>query len=83
MHSPKPKLPRSTSFTQQRLRGLACVALCLLLAACGFRLKGVSPLPFTTIYTNIPDNSAFGANMRRAIVASSPRTRFVSEPADA
>ncbi|MGP1613817.1 MAG: LPS-assembly lipoprotein LptE [Pollutimonas bauzanensis] len=65
------------------MRGLACVALCLLLAACGFRLKGVSPLPFTTIYTNIPDNSAFGANMRRAIVASSPRTRFVSEPADA
>jgi LPS-assembly lipoprotein len=59
------------------------VALCALLAACGFRLKGVAPLPFTTIYTNIAENSAFGAGLRRAIVASSPSTRFVSEPADA
>jgi len=65
------------------LRVLACIALCALLAACGFRLKGVSPLPFTTIYTNIAENSAFGAGLRRAIVASSPSTRFVSEPADA
>lgn len=65
------------------VRGLACIALCLLLAACGFRMKGVSPLPFTTLYTNIAENSEFGAGLRRAVVASSPATRFVDEPADA
>lgn len=68
---------------QPALRVLACVALCALLTACGFRLKGASPLPFTTIYTNIAENSAFGAGLRRAIVASSPGTRFVAAPADA
>jgi LPS-assembly lipoprotein len=65
------------------LRLLACVALCGLIAACGFRMKGPSQLPFTTLYTNIAENSAFGANIRRAIVANSPGTRWVTEPADA
>jgi LPS-assembly lipoprotein len=59
------------------------MAILLLLTACGFKLKGVSPLPFATLYTNIAENSAFGAGIRRAIIASSPRTRFVEEPADA
>lgn len=67
----------------QWLHMFVCLALCLLVAACGFRMKGVAPLPFDTLYTNIADNSAFGANLRRAIVASSPHTRFVSEPGDA
>lgn len=67
----------------QWLRVALCVALCILLVACGFRMKGVAPLPFSTIYTNIPENSAFGANIRRAITASSPHTRFVSNPQDA
>ena len=62
---------------------LSICLLCLLLAACGFRLKGASPLPFDTLYSNISENSAFGANLRRAIVASSPHTRFVSDPSDA
>lgn len=83
MHSPThPLFPLSWP-SQRCWRGLACVALCVLLAACGFRIKGVSPLPFTTVYTNITENSAFGASMRRAVVASSPHTRFVDEPADA
>ncbi len=82
MHSPTLK-PSFTLSTQHCLRGLACMTIFLLLAACGFKLKGVSPLPFTTLYTNIAENSAFGAGMRRAIVASSPRTRFVEEPAEA
>lgn len=77
-------MPTSRPYAPQpALRALACMALCVLLAACGFQLKGVAPLPFTTIYTNIAENSAFGAGLRRAIVASSPDTRFVSEPADA
>ncbi|RTZ42538.1 hypothetical protein EKL30_12630 [Candidimonas sp. SYP-B2681] len=82
MQSPTLK-PSLTLSTQHCLRGLACIAIFLLLAACGFKMKGVSPLPFTTLYTNIGQNSAFGAGMRRAIIASSPRTRFVEEAADA
>ncbi|TAM89914.1 MAG: hypothetical protein EPN41_02760 [Candidimonas sp.] len=58
-------------------------ALCLLLAACGFHLRGTAPLPFDTIYTNIAQNSDFGARLRRAIVASSPKTHFVDSPKDA
>src|SRR5690606_18670378 len=78
---PKPTL--SAWFAQYPLRGLLCIALCLLLAACGFKMKGPSPLPFKTIYTNIAENSEFGASLRRAIVASSPGTRFVTEPSEA
>src|SRR5690606_35613018 len=65
------------------LRGLACVLLLAVLAACGFRLKGTSPLPFDTLYTNINENSAFGADLRRLIVATSPNTRFVDDVAQA
>ncbi|HEY9572493.1 MAG TPA: LPS assembly lipoprotein LptE [Pusillimonas sp.] len=68
---------------QRYLPRLASVALCLFLTACGFHLKGISPLPFNTIYTNIEENSEFGSGLRRAIVASSPATRFVAEPAQA
>lgn len=62
---------------------LLLAALCCALAACGFRLKGETPLPFAALYTNIAENSAFGAAMRRAIVASSPGTRLVSSPEEA
>ncbi|HEY9278458.1 MAG TPA: LPS assembly lipoprotein LptE [Eoetvoesiella sp.] len=83
MHSLQPRQSLLTLSSQAWLRGLACVLLCILLTACGFRLKGVDPLPFDTLYTNIEENSAFGAKIRRAIVASSPNTRFVSDPAQA
>ena len=54
-----------------------CIAL---MTGCGFRLKGSTPLPFDTLYTNIDGNSHFGASLRRAVVASSPQTRFVDSP---
>ncbi|MGB6104686.1 MAG: LPS assembly lipoprotein LptE [Pusillimonas sp.] len=78
---PKPTVPAWTP--RQYWRGLICIALCLFLAACGFRMKGVSPLPFNTLYTNINENTEFGSNLLRAIAASSPGIRFVSEPAEA
>lgn len=61
----------------------ALLAVVSLLSACGFHLQGVSPLPFNTIYTNISDNTAFGAQLRRALRASSPNLRFVSTPKQA
>ncbi len=83
MHSITPTQPLFTLSSQLWLRGLACLLVCAVLAGCGFRLKGATPLPFNTIYTNINENSAFGAKIRRAIIASSPNTRFVSEPEQA
>ena len=79
-------LPSSAlSVPAPRFWGLAglILLLSLVLTACGFHLKGVAPLPFDTIYTNITDNSAFGANLRRTLSASSPQTRFVERPQDA
>lgn len=60
--------------------GLACL---LALAACGFHLKGATPLPFHSIYTNIDLDSAFGARLQRTIVANSPDTRFTRDRAQA
>ncbi|NLC35209.1 MAG: hypothetical protein GX772_01950 [Alcaligenaceae bacterium] len=71
------------SCNARRLALFAMLAACIMLTACGFRLKGVTPLPFNTLYTNIAENSAFGAAIRRAITAASPNTRIVSDPAGA
>ncbi|PJI52917.1 hypothetical protein CTI14_35605 [Methylobacterium radiotolerans] len=45
------------------LRG-ACLALFMLLSACGFALRGTTPMPFDTLYVGIPDNIQFGADLR-------------------
>ncbi|MBC7204419.1 MAG: hypothetical protein H5U29_13075 [Pusillimonas sp.] len=76
-------LPASSLAARHPLRWFVAVVLLVLLAACGFRLKGQTPLPFQTIYTNIAENSAFGAQLRRVIRATSPNTRFVDEPKEA
>ena len=75
MHAPRSWL---RSFTQLRWLWMGS-ALCLIimLSACGFRLKGPQPLPFDTLYTNFSDNSLFGAQLRRVLIASSPSLRFV------
>lgn len=80
------QLPSSAlSVPAPRFWGLAglIILLSFVLTACGFHLKGVAPLPFDAIYTNITDNSAFGANLRRTLLASSPQSRFVERPQEA
>ncbi len=59
------------------------LALCIAISACGFRLRGATHLPFKTIYTNISDNTSFGASLRRSIVASSPGLVFMPTPDNA
>lgn len=54
----------------------------LLLAACGFRLRGVRDLPFATIYINASAFSEMTAQIRRAIDAQST-TRVVDTPKEA
>ena len=85
MHTARPPLSARLSAFQPRQWGLAgvLILLSLFLTACGFHLKGVAPLPFGTLYTNISDNTAFGANLRRNLTASSPNTHFVDRQQDA
>lgn len=59
------------------------LALSLLLSACGFKMKQPQTLPFNTLYTNISDNTALGAQLRRLLIANSPNLRLVSTPEQA
>lgn len=61
----------------------AGLAMLMLLTSCGFALKGETPLPFDTLYIGIPDNTLFGAELRRQLKAASPNTRQVERPGDA
>jgi LPS-assembly lipoprotein len=49
----------------------------LLLAGCGFKMQGSTPLPFDSLHITIPQNSQFGADVRRSIRAVSPSTRLI------
>lgn len=49
----------------------------LVLAGCGFKMQGSTPLPFDSLHITIPQNSQFGADVRRAIRAASPNTRLI------
>lgn len=44
----------------------------MLLAGCGFKMQGVTPMPFDSLAITIPQNTQFGADVRRAIRAASP-----------
>ena len=48
-----------------------------------FTLRGVTPLPFDTLYVGIPDYTQFGADVRRALRAASPNTKLVATPKEA
>lgn len=54
---------------------LGCMTV--LLAGCGFRMQGVTPMPFDSLSITIPQNSQFGADVRRAIRAASPNTVII------
>ena len=49
----------------------------LLVAGCGFKMQGSVPLPFKSLHITIPQNTQFGADVRRAIQAISPDTRLI------
>jgi LPS-assembly lipoprotein len=69
----------NSSFSQWRWLALGLV---LVLSACGFQLQGRAPLPFDTLYVSVPQNSQFGADLRRAIRASSPDTKIIEDPTE-
>lgn len=59
-------------------RGLVLLGVTsLIIAGCGFKMQGVTPMPFSSLAITIPQNSQFGADVRRAIRAASPDTVIV------
>jgi len=54
----------------------------VLLAACGFQLRGTAQLPFDSVYVQAPSGSAFALQLKRA-VESGTSTRVTDSPGDA
>jgi len=54
------------------MRALALL-MSLLLAACGFHLRGQAGMPFGTLYLKVPANTAFIAELRRNLEANNVR----------
>jgi LPS-assembly lipoprotein len=54
----------------------------LLLAGCGFQLRGAASLPFETVYVQAPPTSQFATQLKRVVTWGS-QTRVVERPADA
>jgi LPS-assembly lipoprotein len=54
----------------------------LLLASCGFQLRGTATLPFDTLFVQAPITSQFANQLKRAVSTGS-QTRVVDRPAEA
>jgi LPS-assembly lipoprotein len=52
------------------------IALCAMLTACGFQLRGQAAIPFQTVHVEAPGFSAFANDLERAIRSGS-KTRIV------
>lgn len=61
------------------MRTLTALLCTLLLAGCGFQLRGAANLPFDTLYVQAPVGSQFAAQFRR-VVAAGGGTRIVNDP---
>lgn len=62
-----------------RIRTLLAATLALLLAACGFQLRGSYTLPFDTLHIALATSSELHAALKRGIEGSTP-TRIVDDP---
>lgn len=63
--------------------GPALVALALLLAGCGFHLRGAADLPFSSLYLGVSDVSPLGNELKRTLRASDVRIVESREQAEA
>jgi len=64
------------------MKTLTALLCTLLLAGCGFQLRGAATLPFDTLYVQAPASSQFAVQLRR-VVAAGGGTRIVDNPKDA
>ena len=75
-------LPKPVPGGRHAAKASAAAALVLLLAGCGFALRGTQNLPFATIAINAPINSPLGVELARNI-RTGTHTRVVSDPTQA
>ena len=61
---------------------LILVAAAMLLASCGFHLRGTAQLPFKSVYVQAPSTSEFARQLKRTL-QSGTNTRVTNSPADA
>jgi len=62
-------------------RAIAVSLLAMVLAGCGFHLRGAAQLPFSTLYVQVANTSPLAHEIRRTLRASN--TRLVDSPANA
>ena len=65
--------PERSGARRAWLRATFVGGLTLGLGACGFRLRGAQPLPFTTLRTNLSERSEFGRELRAQLAANGVR----------
>src|SRR5918992_5144239 len=58
------------------------IAAALLLASCGFHLRGSATLPFNTLYVDAPPGSVFATQLRR-VIGSRSETRITNNQKEA
>ena len=63
-------------------RTLIALLAAVLLAGCGFQLRGSATLPFNTLYVEAPRTSLFATQLRR-VVGFGSQTRVTNNPAEA
>lgn len=64
------------------MKALTALLCALLLAGCGFQLRGAATLPYESLYVQAPVGSQFAVQFRRVITAGGG-TRVVDNPKDA
>lgn len=65
-----------------RLVAAVLAAAALLLAGCGFQLRGSAELPYETLFVDLPDSSPLGAELKRTL-RTGTKTRIVTRREDA
>lgn len=73
----------TSSMSLSLLRRGLLLACCLILAACGFHLRGPQPLPFTSIYLGMGPNSPMAGPIKHQIAINGGGTRITDKPEDA
>ena len=74
--------PGPAATGRRRLLGSALAATVALLSGCGFHLRGPQALDFATVHINVPEQSEFGAQLRR-LIATTGTTRGEEDAARA
>lgn len=79
MNAPMPKTFASNALRRRTLLSLL-PAPALLLAGCGFKLRGVQQFSFRSLYIAAPPNSPLARELRRTLQGATDTVQVVTEP---